>query len=85
MDDIKVIDVKVVNKEAIKARIGVGPFEIDFLKTGENKIMKTSVVRYDKQIANFSDLYVPSYFYEPAKRKAYGIFFQKIKGKSERV
>ena len=74
MENAEVLDAKRINGEAVKVRIVVGPFEIDFVKSGK-KAIKTFVARYDKQITDPSDLYVPPYFYEPAKKEAYGIFF----------
>ncbi len=69
MADTKVLEVERRNGQVRRVRIAVGPFEVDFVKI-EGKVQKSRIERYDGS----SNLYMPSYMFEPAIKVARGIF-----------
>jgi len=73
----KGIEVLKVNRRAdgkvLEVKIMTGPFQIDYAKQGK-RIIKTGVIRYDKDISSGSDLHVPSHLFNPAFKVACGIF-----------
>ena len=73
-DNIEVLDVKRRSDgKVLSVKIVTGPFQINYVRQGK-KIVKTGVMRYDKNVASPSDLLIPSHLFTPAIKVVYGIF-----------